>query len=339
MDLRTWMKELDKGSPRAVYICYGPDKYRMQEFIQHILKKCVPEEAREFAVIRYDLSETPLDEVLEEAGTAPFMAERKVIIAGGAAFLTAAKDSGKVEHRPEKLLDYMKSPAEFSVIILTVDAEKLDERKKIVKQLKDSGCMAAFMPLTADDLSQWVKRRAESLSFRFEGGAAEAFLMYGGTNLQSLASELEKLSLYVGPGGTVTADIVDKMVARTTEQDVFILIDDIVRLRKDRALTIFHELLRRKEEPVKIVILMTRQFRMMLQVKELERQGYSQQQIAGQLGGHPYGIKIASEQARRFTSEQLASILASLSELDFGMKMGKVDKVMGMEMFILRLAV
>jgi DNA polymerase III subunit delta len=339
VDSRTWIKELDKGAPRALYICYGSEKYRMREFIAYVLKKCVPEDMREFGVSRYDLSETSLDEVLEDAGTTPFMTERKVIIASGAAFLTGAKDTGKIEHRPEKLLEYMKSPADFSVIIVTVDADKLDERKKIVKLLKDNGSIAAFTPLTAEDLAQWVKRRAESLSFHFEGSAAEALLMYGGTNLQTLTSELEKLSLFVGPGGTVTEEIVDKMVARTTEQDVFLLIDDIVRLRKERALTILHELLLRKEEPIKIAILMTRQFRMMLQVKELERQGYSQQQIAGQVGGHPYGIKIASEQARRFTQEQLSGILASLAELDYGMKSGKVDKTLGIEMFILRLAV
>lgn len=337
MDVRTWMKEVEKGTLRPVYICYGPEKYRMQEFISSIINKCIPEENRDFAVSRYDLSEVSIDEVLEDAGTTPFMADRKVIIASGAVFLTGAKDTSKTEHKPEKLLEYLKSPADFSVLILTVDAEKLDERKKLVKVLKEKGCMAPFALLTAEDLGHWVKRRAEMLSFRFEGNAAETFLLYCGTNLQNLSTELEKLSLFAGKGGTVTAETVESLVARTTEQDVFVLIDDIVRLRKDRAITNLHELLRKKEEPIKIAALMSRQFRMMLQVKELERQGYSQQQIAGQLGGHPYGIKIASEQSRRFGSEQLAGLLAKLAELDYGMKNGRVDKVLGLELFILGL--
>lgn len=339
MDARTWIKELDKGTIRPLYICYGPEKYRMREFIDYLLRKCVPEDLKEFAVNKYDLSETPLDDVLEDALTMPFMAERKVIIAGGAAFLTGAKDSSKVEHRPEKLLEYMKAPAEFSVVILTVDADKLDERKKIVKLLKDNGSIAPFAPLTADDLLQWVKRQADALSFRFEAGAAEALLLAAGTDLQALRSELEKLSLYAGNGGTASVEDVDRMVARTTEQDVFLLIDQIVRLKKEKAMTIFHELLLRKEEPIKIAALMTRQFRLLLQVKELERQGYSQQQMASQLGSHPYGIKISSEQARRFSFEQLSGILGSLAELDYGMKTGRVDKTLGMELFILKLAV
>jgi DNA polymerase III subunit delta len=339
VDLKAIVKEIDKGTPRPVYVCCGSEKFRMQEFLQFLLNKCIPPENREFAVSRYDLSETSLDDVLEDAGTTPFMADRKVVIASHAVFLTGGKETGKIEHRPEKLLEYMKSPADFSVLVLTVDADKLDERKKIVKALKDSGSVLSFAPLTAEDLAQWVKRRAESLSVQFESGAIETFLMYGGTNLQSLASELEKLSLYVGQGGSISSDTVDKLVVRTTEQDVFILIDDIVRLRKERALTILYELLKRREEPIKIAMLMTRQFRMMLQAKELERQGYSHQQIAGTIGGHPYAIKIAAEQARRFSAERLAEILAKLAEMDYGMKTGRVDKTLGLEMFILQLAV
>ena len=339
MDARTWMKELDKGTVRPLYICYGPEKYRMREFIDYVFRKCVPDDLREFAVTKYDLSETSLDDVLEDALTMPFMAERKVILASNAAFLTGAKESTKVEHRPERLLDYMKSPADFSVVILTVDADKLDERKKIVKVLKDNGSMAPFVPLSADDLLQWVKRQADAFSFRLGTGAAEALLLSAGTDLQALRSELEKLSLYAGSGGTVSVEDVDGMIARTTEQDVFMLIDHIVRLRKEKAMTVFHELLLKKEEPIKIAALMTRQFRMLLQVKELERQGYSQQQMASQLGGHPYGIKIASEQGKRFSFEQLASILASLADLDYGMKTGRVEKTLGMELFILKLAV
>lgn len=339
VDMRSIVKEIDKGTPRPVYVCCGLEKYRMQEFIQYLLNKCVPAENRDFAVSRYDLSETTLDEVLEDAGTMPFMAERKVVIASGALFLTGAKDTSKIEHRTERLIDYMKSPAEFSVVVLVADAEKLDERKKIVKLLKESGGVLNFSPLTAEELVQWVHRRADSLSVKFDSGAVEAFLMYGGTNLQSLASELEKLSLYVGRGGVITEEIVDRMVVRTTEQDVFLLIDDIVRLRKERALSILYELLKRREEPIKITMLMTRQFRMMLQVKELERQGYSHQQIAGQIGGHPYAVKIASEQARRFSFDKLSQLLAKLADMDYGMKSGRVDKTLGLEMFILQLAV
>lgn len=338
MDLRNIIKEIDKGSPRAVYVCYGPETFRMQEFIAYLLKACVEPEHQDFAVSRYDLSETPLDAVLDDAETMPFLVQRKVILASGAGFLTAARDTGKAEHRTERLLQYLKSPADFSVIVFTVDADKLDERKKLVKTLKESGSLLPFPALTPDELVHWIIRRAGQLRCSFDEGAVEQLILYTGTSLQTLTSELEKLSLYVGEGGKVTAGILDQMVTRTTEQNVFLLIEEIVQLRKDKALAILYELVKQREEPIKIVMLMARQFRMVLQVKELEKQGYSQQQIAGQIGAHPYTVKLAAGQAKRYAFAQLTATLSRLAELDYEMKSGRIDKVLGLELFILGLA-
>ena len=68
----------------------------------------------------------------------------------------------------------------------------------------------------------------------------------------------------------------------------FILIEDIVNVRLERAFVILEELLKQREEPIKIASLIARQFRIMLQVKELSKQGYSQQQMASQIGLHPF---------------------------------------------------
>ncbi|MFK7693525.1 DNA polymerase III subunit delta [Paenibacillus sp. HJGM_3] len=336
MDYKSAAREIAKGGARPLYVCYGPERYLLQEFIQFLTDKLIDPAVREFAISRYDLAETSLDTVLEDAGTLPFMAEKKLVIAKNAVFLTGAKDTSKVEHNPEKLLDYLKTPSDFSVLVLLVDAEKLDERKKLVKAVKDSS--VAFPALSAEDLIAWVGRQAERAGFSFAAGAADQFVLYAGSNLQTLSAEIEKLSLYVGQGGRVTGDVVDALVTRTTEQNVFILIEDIVRLRLQRAFTILQELIKMKEEPVKLTLLIARQFRIILQVKELSRQGYSQQQLASQLGLHPYAVKIAAEQGTKYKDEQLVRILEELAELDYKLKSGKIDKVLGLELFLLRLA-
>ncbi|MEF3306052.1 DNA polymerase III subunit delta [Paenibacillus sp. GYB003] len=336
MDYKTAARELGKGNASPVYIAYGSESFLLREFLDFAEQKLVGPEYRDFAVSKYDLAETSLDVVLEDAQTPPFMAPKKLVIAGNAVFFTGAKDSGKAQHQPEKLLDYMKAPPDFSVIVFTVDAEKLDERKKIVKALKDVAI--PFAPLHADGLLQWVVRLAERKSFTFAEGAADQLILYAGGSLQTLAAEIEKLSLYVGTGGVADGAIVDKLVTRSTEQNVFILIDDIVRLRLNRAFSILYDLLKQREEPVKLVLLIARQFRIVLQVKELSKQGLSHQQMASQLGLHPYAVKIAAEQGHKFAPEKLERIIDQLAELDYKMKTGKIDKVVGLEMFLLGLA-
>ncbi|PYI51860.1 DNA polymerase III subunit delta [Paenibacillus flagellatus] len=336
MDYKSAARDVGKGQVSPVYVCYGTETYLLKEFIAFLTQKLIEPEYREFAVSKYDLAETPLDVVLEDAQTLPFMAPKKLVIADNATFFTGAKDGGKIDHQPEKLLDYMKAPSDFAVIVLTVEAEKLDERKKIVKGLKE--VTVPFLPMSAEQLLNWVNRQAERQSFVFAEGAADQLILYTGGSLQALAAEISKLSLFVGAGGTVTGDVVDRLVTRSTEQNVFILIDDIVRLRLNRAFEILYDLLKQKEEPVKIVLLIARQFRIVLQVMELSKLGYSHQQMASQLGLHPYAVKIAAEQGQSYTPDKLERILSQLAELDYKMKSGKVDKVMGLELFLMRLA-
>lgn len=338
MDAKRALKDIQAGRQAPVYLCYGPEKYKMREFIQVLTDSLIEPEHKEFAVSKFDLSEISLSAVLEDAETLPFMVPKKLVIAKNALFFTGAKESTKIEHHLDRLNDYLKSPAEHTVVVFTVDADKLDERKKIVKALKDMEAAVPFLSLSPDELQQWVAAEARQRGFSFTGEAADQLILYTGGNLQSLSAEIEKISLYVGAGNEATADVIDKLVARSTEQNVFILIEDIVNVRLERAFVILEELLKQREEPIKIAALIARQFRIMLQVKELSKQGYSQQQMASQIGLHPFAVKVAEGQARKYKLEKLSEIMSQLADLDFQMKTGKIDKVLGLEMFLLRLA-
>lgn len=338
MDAKRALKDIQAGRPAPVYLCYGPEKYKMREFIQVLTDLLIEPEHKEFAVSKFDLSEISLSAVLEDAETLPFMVPKKLVIAKNALFFTGAKESSKIEHHLDRLTDYLKSPAEHTVVVFTVDADKLDERKKIVKALKDIEAAVPFLSLSPDELQQWVAKQAQQLGFTFTGEAADQLILYTGGNLQSLSAEIEKISLYVGIGAEASVDVIDQLVARSTEQNVFILIEDIVNVRLERAFVILEELLKQREEPIKIAALIARQFRIMLQVKELSKQGYSQQQMASQIGLHPFAVKVAEGQARKYDIEKLSRIMSQLADLDFQMKTGKIDKVLGLELFLLRLA-
>lgn len=338
MDYRKAAKEVGAGNILPLYICYGPEKYLMQQFIDYVSDKLIEPEHRDFAFSKFDLRETAVETVIEDAETSPFMVPRKIIFAQNALFFTGAKDTGKFDHNLDKLLEYLKAPVDFSVIIFTVDADKLDERKTIVKKLKALDALVPFPQLAPDELLSWVVKSASKAGFSFATGAVEQLIMNIGGNLQQLSSEIEKLSLYLQDGGVATIELIDKLVSRSAEQSVFMLVEEVAKLRMERAFLLLEELLKHKEEPIKITMLIARQFRIMLQVKELTKQGYSQGQIASQIGLHPYAVKIAEGQARMFEAEYLTSIIGMLSDLDYQMKSGQLDKVLGLELFLMKLA-
>ncbi|MNG24528.1 DNA polymerase III subunit delta [compost metagenome] len=70
-------------------------------------------------------------------------------------------------------------------------------------------------------------------------------------------------------------------------------------------------------------------------MKELSGQHYSPQQMASQLGIHPFRVKLAAEKTAKFSLKRLGDCMAELAELDFRMKTGKVDKTLGLELFLL----
>ncbi|AIQ65079.1 DNA polymerase III subunit delta [Paenibacillus stellifer] len=337
MDAKTAAKEIKQGKFAPVYCLYGSEKFRMNEFVSLIEKELITEEDRDFAVIPFDLSETPIQAVVEEAETVPFMVPRKLLIVKDAALFTAGRDNAKLDHRIEALQDYLASPADFSVIVFLVNGDKLDERKKIVKTLKTAGIVLAFSPLGADELLKWVEKGIRERGCSPAPGMPEVLIASTGTGLQTLTGEMDKLCLFAGRGGTVTSADVESLVPRGTEQNVFALVEDIANLRLDNAIGTLHELLKQREEPIKIAALITRQFRIILQVKDLSEQSYAQGQIASRLGLHPYAVKLAAEQARKFGGAQLKEILSRLADLDYQMKTGGIDKVLGLELFMLRL--
>ena len=88
----------------------------------------------------------------------------------------------------------------------------------------------------------------------------------------------------------MTIDIVEKLVAKSLEQNIFSLVDSVLQRNLKNTMMIYHDLMRQNEEPIKILSVMAGQVRLMYQVKELSRQGYSQQKIASVLKVIRFGL-------------------------------------------------
>lgn len=336
MEHRKALRDVQDGNIKPFYICFGTETYLMNEFIERLTAKLVEPDHREMAIVRFGTNEQTIDEIIDEAETMPFLVPSKLILVRDNVLFAAGKDSAKLEHRPERLMKYMSEPLNSTVLVFLVQNEKLDERKKLVKYAKDKDAVISFAPMPVEDLAKWIVRRAEGQHRRMEPAAADELLRRVGSEMGALAAEIDKLCLHAGAEGTVTAEAVAELVPASTEQSVFKLTEEIAALRTENALALYYDLLKQREEPIKLTALLVRQFRNMLFVKELDKQGYTPQQMAGQLGLHPYAAKITAEQAKRFSFERLAKVLERLAELDYGMKTGRVEKTLGLELFLLR---
>ncbi len=330
-------KSLKKGDIHPVYCLYGKETYLLQETVQRIRQAVVDEETKDFNLSVFDLEEEALDLAVEDAETFPFMGERRLVVAKNPSFLTAEKKKEKLEHNLGVLEAYISQPAPYSVFVLLAPYEKLDERKKLTKLLKKHAHMVEAKELNGKETADFVTSLAKSEGKHIETEAAQELVILCNASLSSIAQEVKKLSTYIGDRDSIMLDDVKKLVARGLEQNIFELINKVVNRKRTEALQIFYDLLKQNEEPIKMMALIANQFRLLLQTKYFSQQGYGQKQIASNLKVHPFRIKLAIDQAKLFSEQELKSIIEQLAVMDYEMKTGKKDKQLLLELFLLQL--
>jgi DNA polymerase-3 subunit delta len=330
-------KKISKKQLDPVYLLFGTEAFLINETKQLLIEHVLSEEEKDFNFSVYDLEETPIEVALEDAETFPFIGEKRLIILQNPVFLTSEKQKGKVEHNLAKLEDYLSQPSPYSIVVFSAPYEKLDERKKITKELKRKATVVEAKKLSEQELKAWVRERAAASKVRIEEEAIQLLLSLSGTNLFMLTSEIDKLALYAGESRTVSKEIVDRLTARSLEQTIFSLVDKVVHRNVEGALRIYYDLLKQNEEPIKILSVISGQFRLIYQVKELTRRGYGQQQIAGLLKIHPFRIKLAAAQAGSFSDQELTGIMKLLADADYQMKTGGMRKEMLIEMILFQI--
>ncbi|OAT74456.1 DNA polymerase III subunit delta [Parageobacillus thermoglucosidasius] len=318
-----------------LYLLYGTESFLLTETYELLIRTVLTEEEREFNVSVYDCEETPVQTALEDAETFPFLGEKRVIVVKNPYFFTAEKEK-EITHDLKKLESYIMSPSPFSIVVFVGAYEKLDERKKITKLMKEHAEVLVATPLSEKELREWMMERAQQSGATMEENAVDALLQLAGTNLMTLANELDKLALFVGRGGIIHQETVEKLVSRTLEQNVFVLVEKVTKRQIDEALQVFYDLLENNEEPLKILALLANQFRLLYQVKWLAAKGYGQQQIASILKVHPFRIKLAMGQAALFSEEELMAAIRQIAEADYEMKSGAMDRQLIMELLLMK---
>lgn len=302
-----------------VYLLYGLNNFEIDSEIKKLTK-----DYDKMNISKYDLTETDIKEVINDAETFSMFADNKVVIAENAIMFTSSGANTEI------IENYLNHINPHTILIFTVNAEKVDERKKITKLIKKNYKLISFNE--ASSPSAFVKRQLSGYNIT---SSVIAFLIDRvGSNPLILENEINKIKAYKDDK-TITKEDIVQLTNKNQEIDIFKLIDDIVEKNKDEALAIYHEMLKVGEEPLKIIILLATQFRLMYQSKELAKKGYSEKNIADTLKVHPYRVKLALQKGRKYKSETLLNYLLTLANIDIAIKTGKTDKNLALELFLL----
>ncbi|WP_413522043.1 DNA polymerase III subunit delta [Brochothrix thermosphacta] len=317
--IKEW-QTIERGEFSPVYLIIGTEAYIIQETLKRIEENALIADEAEFNYANFDLTETSIEVAIGEAESVPFWGDRKVVILQRPIFLTSEKD--KVDHQIKGFENYLNEPVPFTILVIVAGVDKLDARKKISKLVQKNAVVIDATAPNEQSLLRWLSERATALNMDYEPAAMQELMVLTNFQLSVAIQELEKIALFVN-GGLMTVQIVEDMVVRSLEQNVFQLTEKVVNKETGKALRIYQDLIKQKEEPIKILALLISQFRLMNQVKIMKKKGYSDPEMARTLKVHPYRAKLAAQSVRNIELIHLQTALAALAKADFELKTGR----------------
>ena len=313
-----------------IYLLFGLENYLIDEKLNDIIKKSKVDKDN---IIRFNLDEDSIYQVLLEASTVGMFSDKKIIIADNASFLSASKSISEEEIK--ELNNYIENPFEDVTLIFIVREEKTDQRKKITKNLikvsKVLECNKVDNYKMNDYISNYIRDNGYSIS----SSSVELIISKVGYELSNIMKELEKLFIYKDDDKKITKEDIEEVITKNLEKNIFELTNAIVDKNKVKINNIYKELILSGEDPIKLIVTLSNQFRLMLQVKLMRKSGYSEKEIVTTLKEHPYRINLAMNSS--YSIEELKIKLLELSDLDYKIVTGEVDKFFGFEMFLLEI--
>lgn len=308
------------------YLIYGNDYSLIKREIDKITKEIND-------VTTYDLSLEKVDNLLNDASVISMFGDKKALIGENALFLSTSSSS--INHDLDYLERYLEDDNHDNIVIFTLNENKLDERKKIVKLLKKRATVIHKDVIKDKDLPDFVRDEFFNNGYKIDYKAASYFVQYAGSNVDILISEINKMMMYKDGDKIIKIEDINEITSKKMNDNIFDLSNAIMDKNFKKMYECYNDLMTLKEEPIKIIAMLGSTFTLVYQCKLLYNDGKRQNEIADILKVHPYRVKLAIE--NNYKINNIKEILKKLHNLDYEIKSGKIDKALALDNFLLHL--
>jgi len=306
------------------FLIYGTNKTILDREISNILSSL---KLASDNVIKYNLEDCLLTEVIEDAATVSLFGDKKVIIVKNSDFFS--KNGEEIEIL-DKYLDHFNSN---NYIIFISNLTSLDSRKKIIKKLSEKGKIIELKN-DKDYLYNYALEYIKNNEFSINNFDLSYFLSKVGTNINNVTNELDKLFLLKKDNIILREDI-ENNVMKNYEDEIYALTEVVVKNDVEKSLELYHDFVNKNYEEVQMIAMLANQFRLLFQVKRLSNKDLNNDEISKILKVHPYRVKLARDINYQFTENDLLKYIGKLSKLDSDIKTGTIDKSLGLELFLI----
>lgn len=283
--------------------------------------------------IIYNAEEESIDNILEEASYVSMFEEMKYLIVKNANFF----GKGKLKEDDEtKILKYLESPYPLCTVIFTT-YEPVDSRKKITKTIKEKYEYQNIITPKGLELYNDVASLLVEKKYLAEKDTINYIINACLGNYDLICNEIEKIDLYYQKPTKVKLENIKNIISRTMVDNNFKFVDAVINKDLKKAVQYLEDLMTLKVEPLSLINLLAREYRNMLILKTLEEEKYMRKDIAKELGLQDWQYDKTSKNASNYHKDDLKDYLVHLEKLDYQIKSGKIDKLVGLKIFLLDL--
>ncbi len=320
-------KQIKDKNIYGTYLFYGEERYVLQTYLDKMASVALGDGDPEMNKDVFDLSTTDMNRITDAMDTLPFLGERRIVILRNLD-LFKSKNAAKAE----KLLEALERLPDTTICFI-VESE-IDKRSKLYKRINTKGTVVEFKAQSEDELVKYIADKLNKRHKRIEIVAAKHMVHVVGDDLTMLTNELDKLADYMGEEPIVTTEAIDTICTRSIENRIFDLVDAMGTRQRERALRLYRDLIILKEPPTRILFMITRQFRLILQTKLLLEAKVDRQTMLTKLKVPPFVMDKNARQAKYFSVKQLQESMTKCLAAEADMKNGWLDLEMGLELLI-----
>jgi len=327
------------------YLFHGDDEFSRSEAVAELKARMGDPAwlALNTTVLRG--SRVTLSEITHACDAIPFFGDRRLVIVEDWLAQFDPRDreeegaeGAETSPAAEELIAYLGRLPETARLVF-VESRSLSRKNPVLQYVRGAkgGFEKEFIRPRPNELTTWLQDRLRKKGGTITRSALAQLAAFVGNDLRLLDMELDKLLTYVGRDRPINDQDVRLLVAAVQESSIFQLVDALGHRDGQQALAILRELLDAGHPPTYLMYMITRQFRILLQVRELMDRQASPKQIQTELGLHAFVVEKALRQARNFTPAQIERVYDRLVEADQAMKTGQGDPALTLELLVVNL--
>jgi DNA polymerase-3 subunit delta len=328
------------------YILYGRDDFSLQQALEEIKNELGNQEMLAVNTSVLDGQQLRLSQLTDACSAMPFLSPCRLVIVRGLlgrfetktgperrSSRSKTKNNSAVEEWAG-LAAYIQQMPSTTILVL-VDGE-VKAGNRLLKSLAPLAKVKGFAPLNDRDLSYWVQGRISEAGGKISPAALKLLVGLVGADLWVMSSEIDKLLAYCS-GQVISEEDVKRLTSYAREANIFALVDAILEGRRSQAQQLLHRLLQDGASPAYILTMITRQLRLIVIAKDTGRRK-SRSSMSDVLESvSDYSLEKAAKQAKAFTMERIKKAYNKLLETDIGIKTGKYDGDLALDLLIVEL--